>query len=113
MGAYGTWLMLHDEDELGAPVRYDGSHVVPGESSARCGWLEVGVVPNHVLARRAGVTGEAPEDLAAFKAPFLRLGVGATGLLEEGPQATVVLDQAQVRALADALTAWLEADVAW
>lgn len=113
MSAYGTWLMLDDNDERGAPIAYQGSHVIPDPGADRReGWLEVGAIPNHVLAYRNGEEATIESDdetLAAYKMEAIRLGLGNG----HDTEVTVVLDTAQVRALRDVLTAWLEQEVTW
>ena len=86
-----------EENGLGAPFMYLGSHVVPTDDSPRGGWVEVASIP--------AFCGPDPGRLV----DFLRLDAGAT---EDGdPMVTKVLNRAQVKALRDTLTRWLNREV--
>ena len=116
MSIYATWLDFgfdenwEDGDETAPPWLYSGSHVLPEQNDARGGQVEVGVIPNHVCAYRAGEENPELDErvLAAHKCGFVRLGVGG-----DGPFQTVVLDAAHVRELRDMLTTWLDTDIVW
>lgn len=135
MSIYATWLSLgdHSEDcavwveiEAGsgifdrdesrcdcqmkeAPVVYQGSHILPGPADRRGGWLDVGIIPDHITRDNH------PEGAEGQRKSYLRLSMGSedSDTIYEGRpyvqagQATLVLDTEQVKRLRDTLDDWL------
>lgn len=100
MSNYATRLLLDgdpnsEDGALGPPIIYEGSHVIPSADDARCGWVEIAGIP--------AFCGPNPAQLV----DFLRLDVSE----DNGCQATVVLDRAQVERIRDTLTDWLNREV--
>lgn len=94
----------------GAPIVYLGSHVNPDAAHPRGGSLQVAAIPNHCHPDARGT------DSAGAPVDFLRFSLDQTPTTRGGPQpgsADVVLDRAQVQALRDTLTAWLDSDQRW
>lgn len=111
MGVWSTWLELGLENLAGAPVTYQGSSVVPESSDKRGGWLELAVVPNHVLAMRAGESMQISLDeqaLEVYKCALARLSIS-----DGETDVTVVLDREQARRVKEALESWLDTPTAW
>ncbi len=119
MSIYGTWLSIEDErqwvagleaqgiragvirdgdpdfDDLDAPIIYQGSHVLPADSDARGGSVQVAAIPAHITQ---GARGPTSDDEDGPPHPWLRLDVN---------EATVVLTRWQVARLRDTLDEWL------
>lgn len=100
MSIYCTTLDFSDEfpdddDYIGPPYVYQGSHIEPATDHPRDGRLDIGAIPDHI--------GPCWDQ-------FLRLGVAETAdaMDNEPGAATVLLDRQQVTELRDYLTAWLE-----
>lgn len=94
-----------EEERLGPPYRYDGSHVMPHENAPRVGDLELGFIPGHIWRDHDGIKVAAQPD-EEVPHPYIRLG-----LMDKcftGNDITVVLDREQVEALRDSLAAWLD-----
>jgi hypothetical protein len=87
-----------EEEKLGSPYVYQGSHVLPATNDPRGGWVEIAAIPNHI-------TRDGRDDGAEGKHDWLRVTVGET--LDQ--QGRVLLDRAQVEALRNTLTEWLDA----
>jgi hypothetical protein len=136
LSIYATWLHLSDDDhedgcaiyvevspgcfefsgescDCGiprAPIRYEGSHVLPAQDAPRAGSVDVAGIPDHIT--RDG-RDDAPE--GALK-DWLRLSVwNAPSELRRdgepyvaGGRGVVVLDRRSVAELRDTLTAWLD-----
>jgi len=121
MSIYATWLTIEHPDDwikklkaegiradvigddsedrrLGSPWVYQGSHVLPSESDARGGWVEVAAIPDFIT-RDGRDDGEGPHD-------WLRLNVGESIDI----RGCVILNRPQVEELRDTLTQWLEAE---
>ena len=77
----------------GAPIRYRRSHILPTPDDPRGGYLGLAEIPSHIT--RDG-RADAPEDGVPW--PWLRMST----------ERDVVLDEGQVGALRDALSAWLD-----
>ncbi len=97
----------HDEEEerLGPPYRYDGSHVMPHKDAPRAGDLEVGIIPGHIW-RNHDHAKVAPQPNEETPHPYVRLGLMDKAYT--GNDIDVILDREQVLALRDSLTAWLD-----
>lgn len=88
-----------DEDEpVGAPWLYQGSHILPAEDDPRGGEIGLALIPSHIT--RDG-RDDQPADGTPW--PWLRLNVDVPG---EDP--TVLLNPAQARYLADRLNKWAD-----
>ena len=131
MSIWGTWLSIEhpddwiadlnaqgidagvigddtDERELGSPIVYQGSHVLPEPTDARGGSVDVAAISAHVRYWRENPDGDASDEPDDPPEPYLRLGVhekdhGAV----LGGDATVILTRPQVVALHATLTEWL------
>lgn len=77
-----------------APIIYRGSHILPSEDSQRGGHVSLAEVPGHIT--RDGRDDGPDDEFGTW--PWLRLSVG---------QEDVVLDEALVRGLREALDGWL------
>jgi hypothetical protein len=81
----------------GAPIVYQGSHVLPSDDDARGGSVDVAAIPSFIVRDgRDDAQGEGLKD-------WLRLSVDADG-------DAVVLTRRHVRLLRDTLTEWLDAE---
>lgn len=85
-----------DCGQPGAPILYQGSHILPAATDPRGSSVSLAEVPGHIT--RDG-RDDGPEDETGVW-PWLRLSVG---------QADVVLDEQLVVSLHQALGEWLEA----
>lgn len=102
MSKYASFFDL-DGHELDAPLVYLGSHVQPQPDDRRGGHLDLAYMPDYCADPEGPV-------------PFLRLGLAEDPTTYQGMEpgnADVVLDRAQVVALRDALTAWLDDGHTW
>ncbi len=100
MSIYATWLSIDEDDEgLGAPYLYYGSHVFPSADDARGGWLYLCAIPGHISSDR--ITALDDEDSCH---PWLRLSMGEEG---SGDGTTLVINRAQAEHMHDMLTEWL------
>jgi hypothetical protein len=97
MSVYGSFCVL-DSDEHGAPIAYQGSHVVPSADHPRAGNLDLGLIHGWVTAQ--GRSGPADEEALW---PYLRVGAGDA----QGRQVELVLDVDQVEQLHTELGWWL------
>lgn len=98
-----------DFDDLDAPIIYRGSHVLPEESHARGGSVEVALIPGHVRFWREKPDAPSEDEPEGPPEPYLRLSVHAHGDTDGGlADATVVLTQRQATRLRDALNEWLD-----
>jgi hypothetical protein len=80
-----------------APIKYQGSHILPSNRDERAGSVDLGAIPGHITRNGRD---NGPED-GWHK--WLRIGIDT-----EDQQCTVVLTLKQVTGLRDALTAWIE-----
>lgn len=106
MSIYCTRVSMDgDPDGLPQPIAYLGSHVRLSEDARRYGYLDTAHIPEW-----CGVDAGLDDESTWRPVPYFRLAV--TGYDEDAPgeesHATVVLDEALVRALRDDLTNWLE-----
>jgi len=102
MSKYASFFGL-DGYEQDAPLIYLGSHVQPREDDKRGGHLDLAYMPDYCAEPEGPV-------------PFLRLGLSEHPSTYQGMEpgnADVVLDRAQVTALRDALTEWLDKGGEW
>lgn len=76
------------------PLVYQGSHIFPGDSDERGGWVDLAMIDGHIT--RDG-RDDAPEGGKPW--PYLRFGVN---------QETVVLTRRNVEQVAASLNEWLE-----
>lgn len=79
----------------GAPIAYQGSHILPAPTDTRTGIVSLAAVPAHIT--RDG-RDDGPDEGQPW--PYLRLSVG---------EADVVLDEALVADMRRALGEWLKA----
>jgi hypothetical protein len=92
-----------DPDDLDAPIIYQGSHVLPADSSPRAGSVELALIPSHIT--RDG-RDDRPEDEKPWA--WLRLSVGAhASTYGGGGDATVLLTVRQATRLRDSISEWL------
>lgn len=97
-------------DDLDAPIIYQGSHVLPEESDARGGSVDLAIIPPHVRFWRENPdTPVEDEPEGPPYEPFLRLSVD-THKNSDGGEAhsTVVLTRRQAGRLRDELNEWLD-----
>jgi hypothetical protein len=91
-----------DCGQVGAPLVYQGSHVLPSEEDRRGGHVDLGLISPHVRFWRdnpdASVEDEPDIDTALCE-PFLRFGVN---------DATVVLTRRNVEEVYQSLLWWLK-----
>lgn len=88
-----------DEDEfVGAPWVYQGSHILPTDDDPRGGEVSLALIPSHIT--RDG-RDDQPADGTPW--PWLRLNLDVPG---DDP--TVLLNPAQARHLADHLNRWAD-----
>jgi hypothetical protein len=81
------------------PIRYQGSHVLPGEKDEHCGSVDLAYIPPYISqGRRKG-----SEDGRFW--PWLRMSVTEK---EMTSGETVILNRWQVEKLRDSLNWWLE-----
>jgi hypothetical protein len=98
-----------DFDDLDAPIIYQGSHILPDESHARGGSVDLAVVPAHVRYWRENPDGD--DEPEGGCEPYLRLSVHQYPSDDgdyERMDATVVLTRRQGGRLRDAINEWLE-----
>jgi hypothetical protein len=88
---------LGDDETVGAPWIYQGSHILPADNDPRGGSVGVAVIPSHIT--RDG-RDDQPEDGRRW--PWLRLSIDVPG-----GDPTVILNPAQARYLRDQLDSWL------
>lgn len=84
-----------------APLRYQGSHILPSDDDERGGEFDLALIPGHIerLPDRPALNdGYGPPW------PYLRFGLSDA----DGGDATVILRPAQARQIRDTLTAWLD-----
>lgn len=112
MSVYGSFCCMGEDEEIPAPIAYQGSHVMPGPGDDRAGSLDLGSIPGWLTKDGWCVHGhgdhdemdcEDEGDLPAVW-PFLRVSVGE---VPDQRGETILLDRAQVLALRDELTGWL------
>jgi hypothetical protein len=94
-----------EEERLGPPYAYHGSHIMPHKDAERRGNLEVGYIPGHIWRDYDGAK-VAPQPDEECPHPYVRLGLMDKTFA--GNSIDVVLDREQVKALHDSLGAWLE-----
>jgi hypothetical protein len=80
------------DENLDAPIIYQGSHVLPSDDDSRGGQVHLASIPDHIT--RDG-RDDAPE---GSKKQFLRLSVN---------DATIVLTKRQAQRLHDSIGEWL------
>jgi len=85
-----------DDEEVGAPFLYRGSHILPANSDPRGGSVGLALIPSHIT--RDG-RDDQPEDGTPW--PWLRLNLDVP---HDDP--CVLLNPRQARHLAGLLTAW-------
>lgn len=101
MSIYGSIPGLGDADDdesLGAPWVYQGSHILPDEDDPRGGAIHLADIPSHIT--RDG-RDDQPEDGRPW--PWLRLSLDTVTA-----DPTVLLNPAQARHHAAQLTAWAD-----
>jgi hypothetical protein len=89
---------LGDDETIGAPWTYQGSHILPDEDDPRGGGIDLAMIPSHIT--RDG-RDDQPEDGRPW--PWLRLSVDT-----EDHYAEVIINPAQARHLAERLVAWAD-----
>ena len=102
MSIYGTISGLGgpgDDETLGPPWDYRGSHILPADTDPRGGEIGLALIPSHIT--RDG-RDDQPEDGAPW--PWLRLSLD--GLPGDDP--AIVINPAQARYLAGQLTVWAD-----
>lgn len=87
-----------DDEEIGPPWTYQGSHILPAEDDPRGGTIGLALIPSHIT--RDG-RDNRPDDGRPW--PWLRLSLDVPG---DDP--AVVLNPEQARHLADQLAAWAD-----
>jgi hypothetical protein len=95
MSIYATWLAIDADDDNMAPIRYQGSHVLPTDDDDREGMVLLCAIPAFIPHNLAGE--DYPDELDEVL-PWLRLTVN---------QEAVVLDRDQVRQMHAMLADWL------
>jgi hypothetical protein len=93
LGDYG------DDETIGPPWVYQGSHILPAENDQRGGSIGLALIPSHIT--RDG-RDDAPEDGTPW--PWLRLSLDPIG---DDP--TVLLSPAQALHLSKELASWAKA----
>lgn len=100
MSVYGSFgIFAADDGHYQPPILYQRSHVLPARHDARGGSIDLGQIPAFITR---GASDDGPDDGRVW--PYLRFSLDA-GQTDED---TVVLDRAQVQALRDELSRWLE-----
>ena len=103
MSIYCSFGCIDDESDRPRsrkrPIRYQGSHVLPGEKDEHSGSVDLAYIPPHISrGRRKG-----SEDGAFW--PWLRMGIAEKNM---SAGETVILNRKQVEELRDSLNWWLE-----
>ena len=80
------------QDNLDAPIIYQGSHILPSDKDPRGGRVALAAIPDHITRNGRD---DAPE---GSRKPWLRLGVNGQ---------TVVLTEHQARRLHNSIRRWL------
>jgi hypothetical protein len=88
---------IGDDETVGPPWIYRGSHILPADDDPRGGAVGLAVIPSHIT--RDG-RDDQPEDGRPW--PWLRLSIDVPG---DDP--TVLLNPDQARHLRDQLDRWL------
>jgi hypothetical protein len=57
-----------------APLKYQGSHMLPSESDERDGWVDIAAIGKHVRYWRDNPNGSVSSEPEGYE-PFLRFGV--------------------------------------
>lgn len=108
MSVWASGFVLGDtawdgEQDLGPPIIYRQSHVLPGAEDPRGGSLDIASIP--AFLTRDGYD-DGPDDGDVW--PFLRVSLRSAQMTDDlWVEDTLVLTAAQVSALRDALTDWL------
>lgn len=105
-----------DFDDLDAPIIYQGSHVLPDETDARGGSVDLAHIPGHVRFWRDNPNApveDEPETPPCDR--FLRLSMHSyEGTYGEGEgHTTVILTRRQAARLRDSLTEFLDDSAVW
>lgn len=88
MSIYVSALRL-DGDQWPRPIRYDGSHVLPSERSARAGFVMVSHIPGFIERDQGTAPGnDGTEDYPPW--PWLRLSVNTEDVVLDWEQASRV-----------------------
>jgi hypothetical protein len=99
------------QDDLDAPLVYQGSHVLPELHDSRGGAVDLAIIPPHVRFWRDNPEADVQDEPdGAPTDPFLRLSVhehASTYGRSEG-SATVILTPRQAQRLRDSLTEFCE-----
>lgn len=98
MSIYASIDGVDDEEPVGAPWIYQGSHILPAEDDPRGGNIGLALIPSHIT--RDG-RDDQPEDGTPW--PWLRLSV-----YTDNDDPTVILSPAQARHLAERLNRWAD-----
>lgn len=103
MSIYCSFGIFAADDQAGdypAPIVYRRSHVLPSADDPRGGSFELASIP--AFLTRDGCDDSKEDGTTCW--PYLRVSLNTTDPDED----TVVLDRAQVEALRDELTGWLD-----
>jgi hypothetical protein len=105
---YASTFSLEDEaeDGLGAPIIYQGSHILPANSDRRDGRLDLAAIPGHIDRPDRPALHDGRESDEPYH-PWLRVSLDSKRG-SDFVQSDAVLDRGQVEALRDYLTGWLE-----
>lgn len=108
MSIYASTFSLGDETEdgLGAPIVYQGSHILPSDEDLRDGRLDLAAIPGHIARPGRPALHDGAECDEPYH-PWLRLSVDWRWGSEYA-QSDVVIDRRQAEALRDYLTSWLD-----
>lgn len=101
MSIYGTIPGLGDlgdDETIGPPWRYRGSHILPDEDDPRGGHIGLAHIPSHITR---DARDDQPDDGTPW--PWLRLSLDGC---DDDP--AVILNPAQARHLADLLARWAD-----
>src|SRR5688572_14016955 len=122
MSIYGTWLSIEapsqfieemeeagikagligdfsESEELGSPIIYQGSHVLPQESDPRGGSIDVAAIPSFITRDGQDNGKEGPKDFIRLSVEADKSSHGEGVTFNGNPYSVVVLDKAQVVAL--------------
>ena len=108
MSIFSTWWSIErdgfgDEEPLGPPWLYQGSHILPQVTDPRGGSMDLSAIPNHIERDYAG---PGLHD-------WLRIGIEgkAAKSVTDGLHAIdVILNRKQAESLRNVLDAWLKAE---
>jgi hypothetical protein len=97
-----------EERELGSPWVYRGSHILPRVTDDRGGALEVAAIPNHITRAKRDDGGPGLHDWLRVSVSNPEVPENDENVARPEADATVLIDRAQVEALRDTLTLWLD-----